>query len=109
MVHIANNSDLVTADTPLGEPLGPASHADLFTGSSRVPNGGGGLRDESKKRLLGRPMGRRFLFSFSEFRIQRIQRLWIHPFLGAPDIESFACNKVRTVDPILLCSQTRAL
>ena len=49
--------------------------ADLFTGSSRVPDEGGALRDEPKDRLLGRPMGWRLLFSFSEFRIQRIQRL----------------------------------
>ena len=103
--HISKTADLVTADTPLGEPLGPASHADLLRvmlrvrqGLSRVPDGGGGFRDEPKERLLGRPMGRRLLFSFSEFRIQQIQRLWIHPFSGVPDIESFACNKVPTVD-----------
>ena len=64
---LAKTADLVTADTPLGEPLGPASHEDLFTGSSRVPDRGRELRDEPKDRLLGRPMGWRLLFFF--FRI----------------------------------------
>ena len=80
--HIAKTADLVTADKPLGEPLGPASHADLLRGYAFLMGEEDSVTSQKNVCLAGQWVGG-FYFLFPNFGFSRFRDCGFIHFQGS--------------------------